>query len=164
MVLQGHPDRKKFHYRDCFIRRQLEEHSCIRFLTFKWKLYALWQRLRKKISARKIANTYKMVIERRKLMAEVKAMAILNSAKKIQRYFRHKKLPLVRASIKIQAIYRGHICKGLIYKMLHQEEAAITIQRLMRGTLVRISDQFILGQVGGTYYYSFLVLSFLFFI
>ena len=123
MVLQGHPDRKKFHYRDCFIRRQLEEHSCIRFLTFKWKLYALWQRLRKKISARKIANTYKMVIERRKLMAEVKAMAILNSAKKIQRYFRHKKLPLVRASIKIQAIYRGHMCKGLIYKMLHQEEA-----------------------------------------
>ena len=60
LALAGHPERKKFRYRDFYIRRMLEEQSCIRFIQFKYKLWALWQRLRKKVSARRIANTYSL--------------------------------------------------------------------------------------------------------
>ena len=47
LALRGHPERKKYRYRDFYIRRMLEEQSCIRFIQFKYKLWAFWQRLRK---------------------------------------------------------------------------------------------------------------------
>ncbi len=147
LALSGHKDRKAYRYRDFYIRRQLEEQSCCRFIQFKWKLYALWQRFRKRVSARRIANTYKVVLEGRKLAILLKKMAMENSARRVQRYFRQKMLPLVNAVVCIQKIWRGHHCKHLIFLMLHQEAAAITIQRIMRGVLVRVSDRFILAQI-----------------
>ena len=147
LALSGHKDRKAYRYRDFYIRRQLEEQSCSRFIQFKWKLFALWQRFRKRVSARRIANTYKVVIERRKMAILLHALAMDNSAKRIQRYFREKMLPLVNASVMIQKNWRGHHCKHLIFRMLHQEAAATLIQKIIRGVLVRISDRFILAQI-----------------
>ncbi len=147
LALQGHPERKKYRYRDFYIRRMLEEQSCMRFIQFKYKLWAFWQRLRKRVSARRIANSYKVILEKRKLATHVKAMARINAARRIQRYFKFKKMPYVHASVKIQKIYRGHRCKSLLLRMAQGENAAIVIQKLMRGALVRISERFIISQI-----------------
>ena len=88
-----------------------------------------------------------MILEKRKLAVHVKAMARINAARRIQRYFKFKKMPYVHASIKIQKVYRGHRCKGLLLKMARGEEAAVLIQKLMRGALVRISERFIISQI-----------------
>ena len=119
----------------------------MRFVQFKYKLWAFWQRLRKRVSARRIANSYKVILEKRKLAIHIKAMARINAARRIQRYFKFKKMPYVHASVKIQKIYRGHRCKGLLLQMARGEHAAITIQKLMRGALVRISERFIISQI-----------------
>ncbi len=147
LALAGHPLRKSLRYRDLYIRRRLEEQSCARFIQFKWKLYALWQRFRRRLSARKIANTYKVILEARKMAILLKALAMENSAKRIQRYFRNSKLPLVKAAIKIQKIYRGHACKNVLYRKAHEDWASVRIQSLIRGVLVRISERFILAQI-----------------
>jgi len=147
LALAGHPLRKSLRYRDLYIRRRLEEQSCARFIQFKWKLYALWQRFRRRLSARKIANTYKVILESRKMAILLKKMAMENSAKRIQRYFRNSKLPLVKAATKIQKIYRGHVCKNVLYRRAHEEWASVRIQALVRGVLVRISERFILAQI-----------------
>ena len=147
LALAGHPLRKAYRYRDMYIRRRLVEQDCARFIQLKWKLYAFWQRFRRRLSARKIANTYKVILERRKLAIAVHALAIQNSAKRIQRYFRNSKLPLVKAATKIQKIYRGHRCKHLLYRKAHEEWASVKIQKIVRGMLVRISDRYILAQI-----------------
>ena len=107
----------------------------------------MWQRFRRRVSARRISNTYKVVLERRKLAILIGKLAWENSAKRIQRYFRSSKLPLVNASIKIQKIYRGHRCKRVLFRKAHEDWASVKIQALTRGMLVRISEQFILSQI-----------------
>ena len=147
LALTGHVDRKSYRYRDFYIRRQLEEQSCARFIQFKWKLYAMWQRFRRRVSARKISNTYKVILEARKLGVLLKKLAMENSAKRIQRYFRNSKLPLVNAAVKIQKIFRGHRCKNMLFRKANEDWASVKIQAIIRGVLVRISDRFILAQI-----------------
>ncbi len=147
LALTGHAERKSYRYRDFYIRRQLEEQSCARFIQFKYKLWAMWQRFRRKLSARKISNTYKVILERRKMGILIKKMAMENSAKRIQRFFRTSKLPLVKAAVKIQKVYRGHRCKSVLFRKANEDWASVKIQALIRGVLVRISDRFILAQI-----------------
>lgn len=84
----------------------------------KYRVHAIWQRFRYRISARKIAHTYHLVLRRRVLMARVREMQLFYSARAIQRYFKHCMLPFLRAATLIQKMYRGRYAKKRIRILL----------------------------------------------
>lgn len=147
LVLAGHANRKAFRFRDQYYRRRHDELFAVRLIQLKYRIHAIWQRFRYRISARKIANTYKLVLEWRVLMKKVEELNIFYSARKIQRYFKHCMLPYIHASIMIQKHYRGRYAKKRVRILIKGQRSATLIQKIARGMLVRISEQYILAQI-----------------
>lgn len=147
LVLSGHPSRKSLRFRDQYYRRRHDELHAIRLIQLKYRIHAIWQRFRYRISARKIANTYKVLLQYRKLMAKVREMQIYYSARKIQRYFKNCMLPYLKAATQIQKIYRGHFAKKRVRILIRGQRSATLIQKVARGMLVRISERYILAQI-----------------
>ena len=65
-VLQPRPDMRILQYRDQYVRRRLLEYDSATFIQTKWRLFKIWKRFRYRIMARKIANTYKIILNRRR--------------------------------------------------------------------------------------------------
>ena len=146
-ALTGHPNRRALRFRDQYFRRRHDELHAIRLIQLKYRIYAIWQRFRYRISARKIANTYKVLLVWRELMRKVREMQIHYSARKIQRYFKNCMLPYIKAATMIQKIYRGRYAKKRVRILLLGQRSAVLIQKVARGMLVRISDRYIMAQI-----------------
>lgn len=133
--------------RDDYYRRKMVENMSARIISFKYRLYRLWMRIRIRISATKISMTYYNVLTYRRFMLSVKNFKENLCAKKIQRQFRHVMLPLIRAACIIQKSFRRYRWTKVMKIILRRKFAAIYIQKIARGMIVRVSDMFILSQL-----------------
>jgi hypothetical protein len=133
--------------RDDYYRRRMVENISARIISFKYRLYRLWMRIRKRISATRISMTYYNVLKYRRFMLAVKNFKENLCSKKIQRQFRHIMLPLIRAASTIQKSFRRYRWTKVMKIILRRKFAAIYIQKVTRGMIVRVSDMFILSQL-----------------
>lgn len=146
-ILQPHALKDSMQYRDHFSSRRLLECYSVRMIQHTYKAYLLWKHIRCRVNARKIAIHYK-----RYLIGKQRAVLINNfmtnlCAKKIQRQFFTFKLLYSNAARCIQKRYRNldRVNKNIFIK--YQNKVIIQIQRIARGYIVRVSEQYILSQI-----------------
>jgi len=150
--------------RDGYTRRRVLEQHYAGVLQHRWRVRRFWRKLQYKLSARRIAHTYSLILKRRAFNAKVEALRENNLIKKIQRRFRTSIMRfgnyalillkflnfvsiLAFPCMKIQRCYRHHLHRRKLARRGLENRAATAIQRILRGYLVRVSDKFMLAQI-----------------
>lgn len=134
-------------YRDALLRRVWLEEIFVRKIQLAFRKYSLWKRVKYRVSARRIANTYKVILERRKFQLILNDFIRNRVARLIQRKFRTSVGRFAFAAIRIQRWHRRHLFAMRCSLWPLKQEAAICIQKRVRGMLVRLSEGFLLSQV-----------------
>lgn len=147
VVLEPHDEMKSLRYVDDFTRRRILEMQSAGLLQSQWKRFRLWIRLKYKLSARRIANTYKIILEKRKFKIRVQIWKENYLIKKIQYRFRSSVMRYAFPCMRIQRFYRGCLLRRRVVARVVKGRAAIEIQRIVRGFLVRVSERFVLAQI-----------------
>ena len=145
--LSPHSLASVWRFRDQYIRRRLTENRAASVIGFKFLLHRMWMKLRRGISARKISRWYIRRIEEIRFQAKLLSFIQNRSAKLIQRRYRDVLLPMMLAAVKIQGMFRRWVFLKRVLFRANRIEAAIRIQKIVRGMIVRLSDKFILAQL-----------------
>ena len=142
-----HPLRSLWGFRAAYIRRQLAESWAARKIQYYYKRSIVFRQLIRLNTARRIFRWYLyrkhqiyLAEERARLLAEL-------SARAIQRRFRNRYLPQVHAVVFAQKLFRGWMGRTLVSILRQKNKDATTIQKMVRGMLVRLSDHYVLGQI-----------------
>lgn len=142
-----HPRREVWRFRAAYIRRQLVESWAARKIQYYYKRSIIFRQLLLLNTGRRIWRWYKYR-KHQFYLAELHArMLAEQSALAIQRKFRRKYLPQVRAVVFAQKLFRGWMGRTLVSILRQKNRDATTIQKMVRGMLVRLSDHYVLGQI-----------------
>jgi hypothetical protein len=145
--LSPHSLASVWRFRDQYIRRRLTENRAASVIGFKFLLHRMWMKLRRGISARKISRWYIRRIEEIRFQAKLQAFIQNRSARLIQRRYRDVLLPMMMAAMKIQGMFRRWVFFKRVLFRANRVQAAVQIQKIVRGMMVRLSDKFILAQL-----------------
>ena len=89
-ILEPHPLHESFRYRDQYVRRRLLENESCRTIQKSYRVHRVWNRFKYSVRARQIANTYKIILDRRKFMLKLNAYTRNRAARFLQRFFYHR--------------------------------------------------------------------------
>lgn len=140
-------DKNVLEYRDQYIRRRHVENFSAGVIQMKFRLFKIWKRFRRHVNAVKISNTFKLIMDRRKLEAALDKFSRNHAARVIQFHVFQKFIRRMYAARSIQRCYRAYRARMWMRSLKMKNAQAIRIQRLARGFLVRISDRYILSQI-----------------
>jgi hypothetical protein len=146
-ILQQHPLKSVYEYRDHYIQRRILEKFAIRVIQKAFYGYKIWKKFKKNIYSRKIAkrifefHEYKTF--QRKLLSFTQNLA----AKKIQRFIVVTLLQYNRAVNLLIRYYRQWKLRRQARLYVINHKKIIKIQARVRGMLVRLSERYILSQV-----------------
>ena len=146
-ILMPHPNATKWKFLDSFCRTRLREVYAARVIQEAWSKHLLWRKIGRHVSAFRIANWYKKILDHRHKMKTLREFVDRRAATIIQRGYRSLLGKNVKASIKIQKISRGFLGRkyAKIYRI--KRDAAVIIQKFARGMIFRLTDRYLLFQV-----------------
>ena len=144
-----YPDKRRelWRIRDHFINRMMDEKWAVKKIQYNVRLCKKYKILRNKHTARRIQRWYRAKKIELCLHIIRDRLFIINCALRIQRKFRRVLLPSIRACIIMQTKIRAWRARNEFALLKLKHVKAISIQRMARGMLVRLSDWFILAQI-----------------
>ena len=146
-ILKQLPNIRRLQYHDQYTRLRLKENYCVTRIQMVWRLHHFWRRFCHKVMARRIANTYKIILTRRKFQKQLYHFVSNRAARVIQKFLYEKNFTYVRAARKIQFCYKSYQLRKHKIQLIYKNQIIIKIQKFVRGFLVRISERYILSRI-----------------
>lgn len=140
-------NKKALEFRDLYCRERWSQDWAVRFMQLKFRLHIIWVRFRTRVMARRIANTYSVILKRRRQLKAFEAFVRNHAAKTIQHCFYKHKIMYLRAAKKIQKVTRKWLARREKKFLSYKNKVVVCIQKMARGMLVRISERYILAQI-----------------